>query len=114
MTQQESRKPGGQIEIADGDFDETVTRNRVVVMDFWAPWCQPCLRIAPIMNELSRELSGRALFTKLNIDENPRVPMRFHVRSIPTIMIFKEGKAVDQIIGFATKDALRKRISDNI
>jgi thioredoxin 1 len=102
------------IVITDQSFDSVVSKNKLVVVDFWAEWCGPCKQIAPILNELSREFSSRALFGKLNVDESPQVPTRFHIRSIPTVMIFKGGIPVDQIVGFTPKSTIQKRITSNL
>ncbi len=100
--------------ITDQNFDSLVSKNRLVVVDFWAEWCGPCKQIAPIIDELSHEFSKRALFGKLNVDDSPQIPSRFHIRSIPTIMIFKGGIPVDQIVGFTPKSTIQKRVTSNL
>lgn len=111
MTQQEERnKTAKTITITDANFDSIISKNSFVVIDFWAAWCGPCKKISPIIDELARELSDRAIFGKMDVDSNPKSPTRFHVRSIPTIIIFKNGQPIDQLIGSASKGAIREKI----
>jgi thioredoxin 1 len=95
--------------LTDADFMQ-LTSKGVVVIDFWAAWCMPCKMLAPVLNELSEELNGKASICKLNVDENPRTSQKFGVRSIPTIVILKNGNEVDRIIGVKTKQAIRQKI----
>ncbi|MCS6875631.1 MAG: thioredoxin [Aquificaceae bacterium] len=85
-----------------------------VVVDFWAPWCGPCRIIAPIIEELAEEMGDKVKFGKLNTDENPNIAMRYGIRAIPTIMLFKNGEAVDTRIGVQPKEALRQMINTHI
>ena len=111
MTQQEERnKTTKTITITDANFDSIISKNSFVVIDFWAAWCGPCKKISPIIDELASELSDRAIFGKMDVDANPRSPTRFHVRSIPTIIIFKNRQPVDQLIGSAPKRTIREKI----
>lgn len=90
--------------VTDGNFEQEVLKSDVPVMvDFWATWCGPCRAIAPIMEELSGAYAGKAKIVKLNADENPRTTTQFNVRSLPTILVFKGGKVVDQQIGAVPK-----------
>lgn len=116
MTQQkeEDRAVSEPIVVTDQSFDLIVAKNRLVVVDFWAAWCWPCKQLSPIIDELSLEFSKQVLFGKLNVDDSPQVPSRFHIRSIPTIMIFKGGIPADQIVGLMPKSAIRKRITSNL
>ena len=100
------RKP---VQISDKEFDGFVSSNRIVVVDCYADWCMPCRMVAPIMEELAKEMEGVA-FAKLNVDYNQSTAMKFGIMSIPTILIFKEGKLVDQIVGALPKKALGDRI----
>lgn len=81
-----------------------------VLMDCWAPWCGPCRTIAPVLDQLAAESGGRYRIVKLNVDENPRTSAQFQIRSIPTMLIFKNGRVVDQIVGAVPKEAIASRI----
>jgi len=97
--------------VTDADFDEKVLKaDRPVLVDFWADWCMPCKMIAPIVEELSREYDGKVDFAKLDVDSNPSTAMTYGVRGIPTLLIFKGGKPVGQIVGAVPKGVLKKRI----
>ena len=91
----------------DGNFDSQVIESDVpVLVDFWAPWCAPCRMIAPAVEQLAQEYDGRAKVGKVNIDDAPGVAQRYRVMSIPTLLVFKGGQPVDQIVGAASKDKL--------
>jgi thioredoxin 1 len=94
---------GAPQEITDATFPSFVQQHPVVVVDCWAPWCGPCKRIAPILDEMAKEYEGRLAIGKLNTDDNPRTPMQFGVMSIPTLLVFKQGKLVNQIVGAVPK-----------
>lgn len=101
-------KPG---DITDAEWENEVLKSDVpVLVDFWAPWCGPCRMVAPIVEELAGEYSGKAKFLKLNTDDNIETATRYGIRSIPTIMVFKNGEAVDQVIGFRPKGELKKSL----
>jgi len=98
------------IAVTDASFDAEVLQGDIpVVVDFWAEWCGPCRLVAPLLDELAREYDGRVKVTKMNVDENPGVSMKYQVRSIPTLMFFKGGERVDQVIGAVPKAELKKR-----
>ncbi|PKG33546.1 thioredoxin [Methanoregula sp.] len=91
-------------------FQQFVTTNQFAVIDFWAEWCGPCRRIAPIMDELSIEFAGKVAFGKCNTDDNRRLAMQFNIDAIPAMMLFSRGQLVDRIIGAYPKDAIREKI----
>jgi thioredoxin 1 len=97
------------------NFDEEIQQRRSpILVDFWADWCQPCKVIAPSLDQLAEELSGRAWFAKVNVDDSGNLANRFGVRSIPTLVVFKEGKVVDQLIGAAPKDQIRDLVQKHL
>ena len=102
------------ITLTDQNFNEMIGRYPLLIVDFWAPWCGPCRMVSPVITELSRELAGKAVFGKLNVDENPMIASTFGIQSIPTIAIFKNGKAVDGIIGAASKSHIMSKLSTHI
>ncbi len=93
---------------------EVINSDKPVVVDFWAPWCGPCRIIAPIIEELAIEMGDKVKFGKLNTDENPNIAMRYGIRAIPTIMLFKNGEVVDTRIGVQPKEALRQMINSHL
>ncbi len=99
-------------QFTDANFQETALDNEgVTVIDFWAEWCGPCRMIAPIIDELSEELNGKVLVGKVDVDSNSGVSVRYGVRSIPTILILKDGEVVDKHVGVTTKQALLDKIN---
>jgi thioredoxin 1 len=96
------------LHINDSNFNAEVLKSEIpVLVDFWATWCGPCRTMNPIVEELANEFSGRLKVTKLNVDENPSTPTQYGIRGIPTLIIFKEGKVFDQIIGAVSKARLK-------
>jgi thioredoxin len=89
----------GPVRLTDGTFDDEVRRRGLILVDFWAEWCGPCHRVAPILEEVAKARTGSLRLGKLNVDENPRTAQRFQVTSIPTILLFKDGKLVDGVVG---------------
>ena len=97
--------------VGDNDFGTLVLGVKALVMvDFWAPWCAPCRMIAPVLDELAKEYSGKVSFARLNVDENPRVSASYGIHSIPTLLIFKDGKPMEGIVGFRPKAELKERL----
>ena len=100
-------------DVSDSTWDaEVLTGDKPVLVDFWAPWCGPCRMVAPIVEELADEYAGQVEFRKLNTDDNPRVAAKYGIRSIPTLLVFKGGEPVGQIIGFRPKGDLKKRLDE--
>ena len=100
--------------VTDADFEAQVEKNDgVTVVDFWATWCGPCRMIAPILDQLAEEYKGKVKVTKLDVDTNQKTSMRFNVRSIPTLLFFKDGKVVDQVIGAVPKNALAAKFAQH-
>ncbi len=101
--------------LTDENFEqEVVQSDGPVVIDFWAPWCAPCKAIAPIMDALSEEYAGKVKFAKLNVDDNNASAVKFEIRSIPTIMIFRNGQILDQIVGAVPKESVKKLIDKHL
>jgi len=97
------------MEIEEAKFDEVVLKAKLpVLVDFWAPWCGPCRMVAPVVEELSREYDGKVNFVKINIDDNPSLGSKFGVMSIPTLILFKNGQPLSNIVGFRPKAELKK------
>lgn len=97
--------------VTDQTFDQEVLQaTSPVVVDFWAVWCGPCRMIAPMVEELSVQYEGKVQFVKLNVDENPETSMKYGIRSIPTLLVFKNGKPVDQVVGAVPKKELQRHV----
>lgn len=103
--------PDTPIVLTDATFDEIIKKYDVVVVDCWAEWCGPCRMIAPIIEELAKEMQGKVVFGKLNVDENMEIPSRYYISAIPTLLIFKGGKLVDKVVGALPKPYLQRKIS---
>jgi len=99
------------VTITDANFQlEVMESDQVVLIDFWATWCGPCRMIAPVIEELASDFDGRAKIAKLDVDTNPQVASSLGVRSIPTLLFFKDGRVVDQLVGAAPKKMLQQRL----
>jgi len=100
-----------EIKVTDNDFDSTVLQAKLpVLVDFWAEWCGPCRMQNPILEEVAKEFEGKAVVAKLNVDENQATAGKFGVMSIPTLLLFKDGKSVKQMIGVQSKEVLVEEI----
>jgi thioredoxin 1 len=111
-TFKEQEKPLNKpIVVTDATLEEITQNHPLVLVDFWAPWCGPCHMVAPIIEELSNDYAGKILFGKLNVDENPQASMQYKIMSIPTLLVFKNGKLVDKIIGAMSRQMLEPKIA---
>jgi len=99
------------IEVNDATFKETIQNHPLVVVDCWAPWCGPCQIVAPVIEEMARDYAGKILFGKLNVDENQKVATQHQIMGIPTLLMFKNGKLVDRIVGAAPRKILEPKIT---
>lgn len=103
------------LEFTDSNFEETVLNSgKLAVVDFWAQWCGPCRAIAPIIEDLADEYAGQALVGKVDVDSNQELAMRYSIRSIPTILIVKDGQVVDKHVGAITKPALKAKLEQQL
>ena len=101
----------GVIEVNDGNFDQEVLQSQVpVLVDFWAVWCGPCKAIAPIIESLATAYAGKVKIAKMNVDQSPSTPMRYRVQAIPTLIFFKDGKPVDQLLGYNPQNVIEEKI----
>ena len=102
-------------EVSDATFDAEVIKSEIpVLVDFWAPWCGPCKAIAPVLEEISKNYEGRLKIMKCNVDDNPSTPSSFGIRAIPTLIFFKGGENVEQIVGMVDKTKLEQAINNNL
>lgn len=103
------------VAITDQKFPKDVLQNKLpVVVDFWAPWCTPCRIVTPIIEQLANEYKGKVVVGEMNVDENPQAPSQYGIMSIPTVMVFKNGKPVKSLIGAQRKDSYKKMIEEAI
>ncbi len=106
---------GKLITVTDANFDNEIEGNTgLALVDFWAAWCGPCRVVAPVIEQLATEFEGHIKVAKLDVDANPVTAMRFNIRSIPTILFFKDGKHVDTVVGAVPKALLERKIQENI
>lgn len=97
--------------LTDATFSEVINSDKPVLVDFWAEWCGPCKMIGPLVEELAGEYEGKAIVAKMDVDANSQVPAQFGIRSIPTLMIFKNGQLVDKVVGAVPKAVLNQKLA---
>ena len=105
---------GKALVLTDANFDEAIKGDKPVLVDFWAEWCGPCKMIGPAVEELAGDYEGKAVIGKLNVDENPEVTARYGVRSIPTLLVFKNGQIVDKQVGAVPKSVLGAKLAAQV
>ena len=106
--------PDMPVKVTDRNFDEFIHKYPIIVIDCWADWCGPCHMLAPTIDELAKDYSGKVAFGKLNIDENQKTAMQFLVMSIPTLLLMKNGLEVDRIVGVSPRQYIESKLNDNL
>jgi thioredoxin 1 len=102
-------------DVSDAQFQEKVLQSgKITLVDFWAEWCGPCKAIAPIVNDIAVAYEGKINVMKMNIDDNPETPTQFHIKGIPTLILFKDGQMIDQIVGAVPKDRLEGMLKKHV
>lgn len=116
IIKEEQKKPWPQepIEITDANLQQLIQKYPLIVIDCWAPWCGPCFMIAPVIEELAKVYAGKIVFGKLNVDENQRTAMSYGIMSIPCLLIFKNGRLADQVIGAMPRQMLEPKITKHL
>jgi thioredoxin 1 len=102
------------VTLTESNFTAEIKKNRLMLVDFWAPWCGPCKTIAPIIEQLASKYSGKVVFGKVNVDNNQRIAQRYSVQGIPTLLIFKDGQPIDRLVGAAPKTYIESKIESHI
>jgi thioredoxin 1 len=102
------------VEITDSNFNDIINTDKPVLVDFWAEWCGPCKMIGPLVEELAGDYEGKAVIGKLNVDENPEISAKFGIRSIPTLLVIKNGEIVDKQIGAVGKNVLAQKLDSQL
>ncbi len=106
----EENMPNTPLRVTDTDIDEHIKKYQTIVIDCWAPWCGPCRMVGPVIEDLAKEMQGKIVFGKLNVDENPQTSAKHQIMSIPTMLVFKNGELVDRLVGALPKDALKAKL----
>jgi thioredoxin 1 len=106
---------GKYLAVTDLNFkSEILDSDKVALVDFWATWCGPCMMLGPVIDELAADYEGKAVIAKLNVDENPNIAAQYGIRSIPSMLVFKNGQVVDQMVGSMPKNTIAKKIDEHI
>jgi len=106
--------PDGPIKVTEANFEEFKKRFPVALLDFWAPWCGPCKMMLPVIDDLSKDMKGKVVFGKLNTDDSPNIARKYHIQAIPTLLIFKGGEVVDQVVGVMPKNKLAAKLKEHL
>src|SRR4030042_824396 len=106
--------PKSPLQVCDADLDANTKKYPTLVVDCWAPWCGPCRMIGPVIEELAKEMQGKIVFGKLNVDENQQTSMKYKIMSIPTLLVFKNGQLVDRLVGAMPKEMLLQKLRPHI
>ena len=106
--------PNEPVKVSDSDFSEIIQKYPLIIVDCWAEWCGPCRMIGPVVDALAKDYAGKIVFGKLNVDENQKTAMEYKIMSIPTLLVFKDGKLVDQIVGAMPKEQLEPKITKHL
>ncbi len=114
MSKNEENYPDGPIKVNDDDFQETIEKYPLVLVDFWADWCGPCKMMEPVLEDLAQEYQGEIVIAKMNVDNNRKVPNQFGVSSIPTMVLFKDGESVERMVGALQKEQLKQKFEENM
>lgn len=106
---------GGPISVTDGNFTDVIEKGSgLSIVDFWAAWCGPCRMVAPVIEQLAREFEGKLQVAKVDVDANQQIAMRYNIRSIPSILFFKDGRHVDTVVGAVPKAYLERKINEHL
>jgi thioredoxin 1 len=106
--------PDTPLQISDSNIDSTVSKYPVIVIDCWAPWCGPCRMVEPVVEELAKQMKGKVVFGKLNVDENPATSMKYGIMSIPSLLMFKNGQLIDTFVGAMPEPILKAKITSHL
>jgi len=106
----EENMPNEPIKLSDADIKDTIGKYETLVVDCWAPWCGPCRMVSPVIDQLAKEMQGKIVFGKLNVDENPQTSTEHQIMSIPTLLVFKNGNLIDRLVGAYPKEELKRKL----